>query len=87
MTTPQCELYGGPLDGLKLGVPKELYESMSVIALPVNLSPADGFIKKSDIREEFAKTTAIYIRTSYQQFKFKEIDDGSTDITTYDGAN
>lgn len=87
MSIHKCELYGGPLDGINITVPDELYESMTVIALPVNLEPKDGFIKKTDIREEFSETTAVYVRTSYQQFKFKEIDDGSTDLTTYDGAN
>ena len=78
-----CELYGGPLDGIELAVPEVVFELAKVLALPVNLSPDSGFITIDDISPEYRGTTAIYIRETIRTFKFKEIDDGTTDITTY----
>jgi len=80
----ECELYGGPLDGLGIKVPVEFMASARVIGLPVNLNPESGYISIDCVSKEFKETTAIYVRQSNRTFKFKEIDDGTTELTTYD---
>lgn len=84
MQSSTIELYGGPLDGANINIPEDESQLATVISLPLNPNPDDGFYKPSDIGKQWQDNCAIYIRTSTLRFKFKEMTNGDTDLSIYE---
>lgn len=73
MNENEIELYGGPLDGLRVEIPADLLNASMELRIPYNAKKEGPLAPEEDIGPQYEETQAVYVRMKVNLYHFKTI--------------